>query len=115
MICVAHGNDPRNILAGDRVMVLDPSLFKDDVSTPLSFTVRPATVVARYGENACWDYLFNGQKVPETSYLRVNENFYDVWKYPDLVDVVFDHRPARISRGHFTTSVRWIQGRKEFV
>jgi hypothetical protein len=30
------------------------------------------------------------------------------WLYPDLVDVVFDHRPDAVSRGHFTDGVKII-------
>jgi hypothetical protein len=74
------------ILPGSRVLVFDSCLFKDDVKTPLSYTVRPATVVCRYG---CY-----GQS-------RLTRHY----KYPDLVDVVFDHRPLTVSTGHFTNCV----------
>ncbi len=77
-----------DILPGDRVMAFDPFLFKDDVSTPLSYTVRPATVVARYGYKTSYDGV---------------ECIYD-----DLVDVQFDHRPEQISHGHFTRGVEEI-------
>lgn len=63
------------LLPGDRVKVFDPLLYKDDVSTPLSRTMRPATIVKRYGLSR---------------------------DYPDLLDVEFDHRPGVISRAHFT-------------
>jgi len=29
--------------------------------------------------------------------------------YPDLVDVVFDHRPGKISLGHFTYGVQRLE------
>jgi len=73
------------ILPGSRVNVFDPLLYINDVKTPLSHTVRPATVVCRYGK-----YSMNAR-----------------YRYPDLVDVKFDHRP-RISHGHFTDCVEKI-------
>ena len=36
------------IKEGDRVLVFDPSLFKNDVETPPHFTFRLATVMKRY-------------------------------------------------------------------
>jgi len=71
------------IMQGSRVLVFDPRLFKDDKTTPFSITMKPATVVFRYG------YVSQ----------------YWGWKYDDVVDVVFDHDPHRISRGHFTKFV----------
>lgn len=76
--------DPRPIMPGDRVMVFDRRLFKNDRATPLSVTVKPATVVRRYGKRS----PFNQE-----------------WVYPDLVDVLFDHRPGEESCGHFTNGV----------
>jgi hypothetical protein len=78
-----------DILPGTRILVFDSSLFKDDIKTPLSNTVRPATVVCRYG---CY-----GQS-------RLTRHY----KYSDLVDVVFDHRPDKVSTGHFTNGVKVI-------
>ena len=99
-------NDLRNLMPGDRVLVFDSSLFKDDISTPLSFTERPATVVCRYGYHSFWRLnKFELQRcLSGTSDLYPGG--YEVWKYPDLVDVQFDHRPERISHGHFTTGVK---------
>ena len=81
-------NDPRPIMPGDRVRVFDSSLFEDDISTPLSMTVKPATVVCRYGAISHTMLTFGHPS-----------------KYPDLVDVQFDHRPEHISHGHFTTGI----------
>ena len=94
-------NDPRNILPGDRVKVFDPRLFKDDVTTPLSFTMQAGTVVSRYGQktvsyaNVCYDDY--GAKFGEP----------DVWLYPDLIDVLLD-RDGKVSHGHFTTGAEII-------
>ena len=74
----------QEILPGARVRVFDPKLFIDDKSTPISFTIRKATVVCRYGK--------------DSSDLGLG-------KYDDLVDVIFDHRPKEISHGHFTNAV----------
>lgn len=83
-------NDPRPLMPGDRVKVFDHVLFKDDVSTPLSFTMRPATIIRRYG-------------------YRIHYPVSDVtYQYNDVVDVLFDHRPERESRGHFTRGLMEI-------
>lgn len=76
---------------GTRVMVFDYSLFKDDKSTPLSVTVKPATVVRWYGQ----DYSNHPA-----------ESMRALGNYPSLIDVDFDHRG--LSRGHFTTFVENI-------
>jgi len=70
------------ILPGTKVKVFDHTLFKDDISTPLSFTMRDAIVLRRYG---CIS-TFGG-------------------KYSDLVDVKFLHN-NRESKGHFTDFIR---------
>jgi hypothetical protein len=70
------------ILPGARVLVFDPTLFKDDKTTPLSHTMKAATVVSRYG---CRSLQFG--------------------KYPDCIDVLFDHRKEKVSKGHFTNGV----------
>lgn len=69
---------------GTRVLVFDPSLFLDDKGTPLSVTMKPATVLRWYGK-------------------RSN---YGGWTDDSLIDVNFDHRGE--SRGHFTTTVEKI-------
>lgn len=71
-------NSDKLIMPGARVLVFDHLLFKDDVSTPLSFTERPATVLCRYGYRSLFGFT-----------------------YPDLLDVKFDHR-EQVSHGHFT-------------
>ena len=68
---------------GDRVLVFDHRLYKNDRQTPLTTTMRPATVIRYYGK-----------------YCKGLQCF-----YPDLIDVVFDHRPQQESKGHFLTSI----------
>ena len=80
-------NDARNIMPGDRVKAFDSRRFIDDVTTPPSVTMRPATVVCRYG--------------------RITRHWTDEgkeYKYPDLVDICFDG-DLLDSHGHFTNSV----------
>ena len=74
------------IMPGNRVLCFDPSLFKDDKTTPLSVTTKPGTVTRRYGKlNNQWNH----------------------GKYPDLCDIKFDHK-ENISKGHFTDGVKVI-------
>lgn len=102
-------NDPRNIMPGDRVLVFDSLLFENDIKTPLSHTVRPATVVARYGYHSFWRLnKFDLQKAMNGE-STLYPGGYETWKYPDLVDVRFDHRPERISQGHFTDGVAMLR------
>ncbi len=76
------------IFPGTRVLVFDPTIFKDDKSTPLSMTIKPATVTMRYG------YISKALG----------------YKYPDCVDVQFDHwKKGHISHGHFTKGVEIIK------
>lgn len=77
----------QQIYPGDRVMVFDNTLFVNDVLTPLSVTMKPATVVRRYGQKVLYSIC---EDKP--------------WVYPDLIDVEFDHRG--FSRGHFTNRVK---------
>lgn len=78
------------ILPGDRVLVFDHLLYENDKRTPLHSTVRPATVVCRYGCRV--------KAIDQDGY----------WEYPDMVAVIFDHKPGYISRGHFTDGVKII-------
>jgi hypothetical protein len=82
----------RYFYPGTRVKVLDNTLYKDDKSTPLSYTVRPATVVCWYGRKS----------VLLGKYCR----------YDNLIDVIFDHRPERVSRAHFAEYAE-IDGEKK--
>lgn len=66
------------MLPGTKVLVFDNSLFVDDRSTPSSATWNVATIIRHYGK------IIGG------------------WRYPDLVDVRFDHRPDTISKCHIT-------------
>ena len=79
------------ILPGSRVKVFDGRLFVNDKATPLSVTMKPATVVKRYGYRS--------------EYNRE-------WVYPDCVDVIFDHWPERVSKGHFTNCVERMKEAK---
>lgn len=81
---------PQTIMPRDRVQVFDPRLFENDKSTPISVTVKPATIVQRYGKMSLFDS-----------------------RYSDLVDVRFDHRPNEISIGHFTELIRLHTLRKQ--
>lgn len=81
-------NDPRLIMPGDRVLAFDMELFVDDATTPQSYTMRPATVLRRYGKRVLFP---------------ASEAYYT---YNDLVDINFDHRGE--SKGHFTNSVQDI-------
>ena len=72
--------DAPPLAPGDRVLVFDPRLYKDDKITPPAYTFRPATVKRYYRDN--------------------NES---------LIDVVFDY-DGRLSRGHFTWGVRRLKG-----
>lgn len=67
---------------GTRVVVFDSLLYKDDKTTPLNHTMRPATVV-------CWYSLISQQG----------------GYYPNCVDVRFDHRSEKISKGHFADNI----------
>ena len=80
----------KEIMPGDRVLVFDSRLYIDDVKTPIEHTMRQATVVCRYG---CYGY--HGEHTR--------------WRYPDLCDVVFDHRPESVSKGHFTDGIRLLE------
>lgn len=85
-------------MPGDRVIVFDSTLFKNDIDTPLSYTMRPGTIVCRYGYHPYWRQGFCDLR-------DLYPGGYQVWKYPDLVDINFDHRPDKISHGHFTDGV----------
>lgn len=68
------------IVPGVRVKVFDHRLFKNDRSTPLSETMKPAVVVRIY------DYVSR----------------FGLGMYPNVADVVFDYRPNEVSKAHFT-------------
>jgi hypothetical protein len=90
-------NDPRPIMPGDRVLCRDrrTTTYIDDKTTPWHTLESPATVVCRYGR------IYYPPLIDD-------ENKHIPWRYPDNVDVVFDHDPKRISKGYFTWSVRVI-------
>lgn len=66
---------------GTTVRVFDPSLYRDDRSTPLSATMKLATVICWYGR-----------------YHNLPDQKYGV--YPSCIDVYFWHS-KRVSKGHF--------------
>ena len=71
---------------GDRVMVFDHLLFVDDVTTPLSYTMRSAIIVRKY-----W-------------YADVS----DEGHFREVVDVIFMHRPNQFSKAQFTPFVKQL-------
>jgi hypothetical protein len=77
--------DERVYWPGTRVKAFNARIFRDDVSTPLSQTMQPATVVAWYGR---WSWL-------------------RAWRYESLVDLLFDGE-HRVSHGHFTDRMDYI-------
>lgn len=81
----------QGIVPGTRVKVFDHTLFVDDKKTPKSVTMKPATVLCHYG-------------------LMVVEYSEDLalGPYPSMVDVLFDHRPVRESKGHFTYGIELL-------
>ena len=72
---------------GTEVVVFDPSLYVDDIKTPLSITLQRATVVCWYGK-------------------RANKVLGD-YVYPSLINVKL-HRNGSISHGHFTDCIREV-------
>lgn len=80
------------IAPGTRVKVFDHTLYKNDTLTPLSVTMKSATVVKHYGELAH----------------RYPINDLTLGPYESMIDVVFDHKPERESCGHFTWGVELL-------
>ena len=70
----------KDLKPSQRILVFDHTLFVDDVTTALSVTMKTAFIRRRYEES-----MVNGR---------------------ELIDVVFDHRPQQVSRGHFTSFLR---------
>jgi len=58
---------------GEKVKVFDNRFYKDDVSTPISVTMRPAVIVdIREDEEShriLFDVLFDGELFPRKNYL----------------------------------------------
>jgi len=73
----------RLLYPGTRVKVFDWRLYEDDISTPLTLTMRDATVVQWYGMRSPYSGMI----------------------YPDLIDVEFDYKPGEVSHGHFSSAV----------
>jgi len=83
-------SEANNFVEGDRVKVFDYTLFINDIKTPLSHTMRPAVVVCHYGYVSEWLEKEVGREAA---------------KYDDIIDVIFDHRPNKISKGHLVSHV----------
>jgi hypothetical protein len=81
---------------GTRVNVFDPRLFKDDITTPISMTVRSAIVVRWYGKlkKEYWTYYDDHEGWQE----RILD--FTLGPYFNLVDVIFDY-DGHESHGHF--------------
>lgn len=69
------------IKEGSRVKVFDHRLYSDDITTPLSVTMKEATVVEVYQE-------------------KKNLKFSQM-----VADVIFDYRPNEISQAHFVHQI----------
>jgi GTP1/Obg family GTP-binding protein len=82
-----------------RVKVFDRRLFRDDKKTPLKVTMRRATVIKRYSQVINHRLLTYCDDYGNPAFEEIH------WVYEDLVDVVFDHRPNEVSKGHFTSGV----------
>lgn len=76
----------QNYFPGTRVRVFDTRLYKDDVSTPPSTTMRAATVKRWYGYRSQHHGVYENQ-----------------------IDIEFDHRPGEVSRGHFANGVEVLE------
>jgi len=82
------------LVPGDRVTVFDYRLFEDDVTTPLSMTMCPATVVRHYG------YV---------SEFLAKEIGREAARYPNCIDIIFDHRPDSVSKAHIAEYVSYLE------
>jgi len=82
----------REIVPGDKVMAYDPWAFGREGYYNHKGAFRPATVVLRYGFISPTMERWYGREAA---------------KYPDCVDLVFDH-DKRLSHGHFTEDVELI-------
>ena len=75
-----------SIKVGSRVKVFDHRLYRDDISTPLSETMKEATIVKIY------------QEAGKLKFSR------------PVADVIFDYRPDEISQGHFVHQIEVLKG-----
>lgn len=73
----------KTLFPGTRVKVFDSSIYINDVQTPISLTMKSATVLCWYGK----------------------ENIFG--RYSSLVDVLFDD-DSKVSHGHFTDVIEMI-------
>ena len=83
-----------NITPGDRVLVGESLLYKNDVDTPFQSLLRPGTVIKRYG------------------LLPYSIGDLYLGHYPDLLDIEMDdERPTgdHLMRGVFTETVKKIK------
>jgi len=86
------------LMPGDRVLAYEHLWYKDDIKTPVTMLMKPATVIKRYGE---LERKYDDPDIPSYG------------PYPDMVDVLFDHvrfphakgELRYLSKGHFTYGV----------
>lgn len=83
-------NSTIDLMPGDRIMLFNYRLWKDDKTTPLSVTMQPCTVLNRYGKM-------------KTRYPGLHDDE-QLGPYEDLIDVNFDNGGK--SEGHFTYNVQ---------
>jgi hypothetical protein len=89
-------NSDETFMPGDRVLGFDNRLYVNDRVTPLSVTMKPATIICRYGY-VSYDMM------------RILGWSYETAQYPDLCDIKFDHRPDEISKAHFTVFLKRLE------
>jgi hypothetical protein len=86
-----------NIMPGDRVLVGESLLFKNDIDTPWDSLLRPGTVTNRFGILA---YTYDSPELESTIF----------GPYPDYLEIEMDEiRPTGDKKtGSFTYAVRRI-------
>jgi len=62
-----------NIMPGEKVLVAENTLFKNDIDTPWKTLLRPGTVTKRYGSLA----------------FRIGEDL-ELGPYPDMIEIEMD-------------------------
>jgi hypothetical protein len=90
-----------DLMPGDRVLVSESTLYRNDIDTPWRSLLRPGTVMARYGILA---YTYDKENAE-----RYGEGI--MGPYPDYVDIEMDEvRPTGDKKnGSFTYGVIKIQ------
>jgi len=78
----------KDFMIGDRVKVFDSLLFKNDLDTPLSMTMVPATIIKLYKDD--------GRELVDVRQDRI--------RFPHI-----QGEEAHISRGHFLWGIEEIK------